>query len=118
MSGLPWVRLDTGFPRNHKVLVLLGMKDGHRACVAYICGLSYCGEHGTDGFIPREALPFLHCRKVDAEKLTAVGLWHGEDGGWMVNDWTEYQPTNDEQKKRSDKARIAAAARWTKDRPA
>lgn len=114
MSGLPWVRFDTAFPRNHKVLVLLGMRDGHRSAFAYTCGLAYCGEHGTDGFIPREALPFLHCRKSDAERLVTVGLWIAEDGGWTVNDWREYQPSSEEHERRAAKARIAAAARWSR----
>lgn len=112
MAGMPWVRLDTGFPRNHKVLVLLGMKDGHRSALVYLCGLSYCGEHGTNGFIPREALPFLHARKSDADKLVTVGLWIADPGGWVVNDWAEYQPSTEEQERRSNRARAAAAARW------
>lgn len=106
------MRLDTAFPRNHKILVLLGMKDGHRSALAYICGLTYCGEHGTDGFIPREALPFLHARKADADRLVKVCLWREEPGGWSVESWAEYQPSSEEAQRRSNKARAAAAARW------
>lgn len=115
MAGLNWVRLDCGFPRNHKVLVLVGQKDGHRTAFVYTCGLAYCGEHGTNGFIPREALPFLHARKADADRLVAIGLWVKDPGGWLVNDWAEYQPSTEENERRSTKARIAANARWAKE---
>jgi len=109
-----WVRLDTAFPRNHKVLALLELKDGHRAITAYICGLSYAGEQNVDGFIPRAALPFLHARVADARRLVEVGLWLDDEGGWVINGWSDFQPTTDESTARSNKARIAARARWGK----
>jgi hypothetical protein len=111
---MQWVRLDTAFPRNHKVLALVAEKDGPKALLAYICGLSYAGEQGTDGFIPRTALPFLHARMVDARKLVEVGLWIDDVGGWLINGWAEFQPTTDESTARSDKARLAARVRWEK----
>lgn len=110
--NLTWIRLDVGFPRNHKILALLGQKEGHRAAFAYVCGLAYAGEQGTDGFIPREALPFLHCRTRDAAQLVAAGLWHDDQGGWVINDWEEKQPASEESAARSSKARMAARARW------
>lgn len=110
--GLPWVRLDTTFPRNHKVLSLIGGREGHRAALVYVCGLAYAGEQGTDGFIPREVLPLLHARPIDARRLVDVRLWIADPGGWVVNDWREYQPSTDETKERSNRARSAAMARW------
>lgn len=110
--GQQWVRLDSSFPRNHKLLALLGMSSGHRGAVLYLCGLAYAGEQGTDGFIPREALAMLHGRPVDAVHLVDVGLWHKDPGGWTVHDWEHYQPSTEEQHMRSKRARAAAAARW------
>lgn len=110
--GLQWVRLDTSLPRNHKVLGLLSGRDGHRAAFVYVCSLTYAGEQGTDGFIPREALPLCHGRPTDAVRLVEVGLWHDDPGGWLINGWAEYQPTNEETVLRSKKARSAAMARW------
>jgi hypothetical protein len=46
---LPWVRLDTSIPRNHKILALLQDKDGYRAFTVYICSMAYSGEQGTAG---------------------------------------------------------------------
>lgn len=107
-----WVRLDTAFPRNHKVLALLAQRDGNRAVLTYVFGLSYSGEQGTDGFIPREALPLLHGRSADAKRLEEVHLWIPEDGGWVINGWNEFQPSTEENQRRSQKARLAAKARW------
>lgn len=110
--ALPWVRLDTGLPRNHKVLAVLGNKDGHRTAFVYVCGLAYAGEQGTDGFIPKEALGLVHGRPADATRLVAAGLWLADPGGWVINDWADYQPSNEETQLRSKKARAAAMARW------
>jgi hypothetical protein len=111
LVGLPWVRLDTAFPRNPKILELIERKD-HRAVLVYLCGLAYCGEHGTDGYIPRSGLVFLHGRPADAVKLVAVRLWHEDVGGWLVNDWADFQPSTEENARRRKQAQAAARKRW------
>ena len=113
--GLEWVRLDTAWPRNPKVLELAHRKQW-RALVTYIAGLAYSGEHGLDGFIPPHALAFLHGSAGDAATLVAVGLWRTmpDCDGWEVNDWHDYQPTADAMEKRREKARLAARSRWSK----
>lgn len=110
--GLPWVRLDCAFPRNPKILALLLEKDGYRAGFAYACMLAYCGEQGTDGFVPREALPFVHARHADVTRLVAQNLVYPQPGGWLINGWDEFQESNDDTKKRRLKAQAAAQARW------
>lgn len=87
---LPWVRLDTQFPSNPKVLALAEDRKW-RALAVYAFGLSYCGAHGTDGFVPRNALPFVHGTTKEAADLVSVGLWHADRKGWLVNDWADYQ---------------------------
>lgn len=110
--ALPWVRLDCGFSRNPKLLAMLPEKDGYRAGLAYLCGLAYSGEQGTDGFIPREALPFIHCRVVDAERLVRNGFWWDQPGGWLINGWAEFQESTEETQQRRKRAQAGAAARW------
>jgi len=116
--GLPWIRLDTQFPSHPKILELIEEKK-HSAAFAWVCGLAYSGAHGTDGFMPKAALPFLHARKADADALVRVGLWTAKPGGWDINSWKEFQQSSsetEERKKRlSDRARKAAEARWSKD---
>jgi hypothetical protein len=103
-------------PRNQKILTLLGMKEGHRAAFVWLCGLSYSGEQGTDGFIPTPALAMIHGRKSDADKLVEVGLWHTRPGGWETNDWGDYQQTNEETQKRTARMKAMAESRWGKHR--
>ena len=109
---LPWVRLDTAFPYNPKLLAMLAEKDGHRAGLVYVCSLGYSGAHGTDGFIPREALPFIHGRPPDAERLVRHGFWRVQPGGWLIHGWDEFQETNAETQARRRRAQAGAAARW------
>ena len=113
---LPWVRLDTAFPSNPKLLAMVGEKDGHRAGLVYVCSLGYCGAHGTDGFIPREALPFIHARPADALRLVRHGFWHDQPGGWLVHGWDEFQESSAETQERRRKAQMAAQIRWDKAR--
>ena len=95
MAGLPWVRFDTTLPDHPKILQLCSVKDGHRAAFVYCCGLAYAGKHGTDGFIPGEAIDRCNGKPADAARLVDVGLWRTVPGGWEIHGWTEYQQSND-----------------------
>jgi len=114
MAGLNWVRLDANLHSNHKVLALLGDKNGDHALCVYVFSLGHSGAHGTAGFIPAAALGLFHGKPRDAAQLVDVGLWHEIPGGWEIHDWMEYQPTDEESKARSERAKKAANARWAK----
>jgi len=116
MSGLLWVRLDASFHSNQKILHLASI-GAHRAIAAYVCGLSYAGSQGTDGWIPAAALPYLHARTRDAQHLVDVNLWTPHPGGWDIHDWLEYQPTMEANAARTAHARAAALARWANHEP-
>lgn len=114
MASLSWVRVDAALARNHKTLTLLGQKGGDRALNTYIFGLGHCAEQGTDGFIPTAVLGLIHGTTRAAEMLVDVGFWHAIPGGWDVNDYKDYQPSDEDSQKRTEKARKAAHARWSK----
>ena len=113
--GLPWIRLDTTLADNPKILGLLDERDGHRAAFVWVCCLTYCGKHGTDGFIPRAAMPFVHGRAADFARLVAGDALKVVPGGWEIPDWSEFQESNEASQKRREKAMRAAAIRWSKD---
>ena len=113
---LPWVRLDSGFPSNPKILNVISRPGGFKAAFAYVCGLAYCGEKGTYGAIPSAALPFIHATRKEARMLVAAGLWTEAEYGWDVHDWNVYQPDEEYIAKRKEKARKAAQARWAKEK--
>lgn len=114
MAGLSWVRVDASLASNHKVLALLSERGGDHALCVYIFALGHAGQQGTDGFIPEIALGLIHGKKRDADLLVQVGMWRAARGGYEVPDWAEYQPSGEETRKRTEKARIAAHARWAK----
>lgn len=115
--GLPWVRLDAQFPSNPKVLELVAAKRW-RAMSVYLCSLAYCGQHGTDGYIPINCLPFIHATKAEAESLVAVGLWHPSPGGWEINGWDEFQVSDEAARKRRERAQKGGFKRWENARKA
>ncbi|NIH70505.1 hypothetical protein [Auritidibacter ignavus] len=113
-DGLKWVRVETAIPRNPKILELIGSKGGHRAAAVYIFSLAYSGENGTFGFIPKAGLPFIHATTKDANTLVRAKLWEAVDGGWVIPDWDEYQPSKEYMEELSAKRREAANARWSR----
>ena len=116
MSGLKWVRLWTSITHNQKIVDLAG-DNHHRAGFVYCMGLAYSGGQGTDGWIPRSALPLIHGRKQDADHLVAVGLWIPRPGGWDIHDWECHQETTEETAARSARMRNLAQLRWSKPPP-
>ena len=111
---MQWVRLDTQFASNPKLLALLGEREGHRAAFVWVCSLAYAGAHETDGYIPEQALPFIHARRVDANRLVDHRLWVPAPGGWSINGWAEFQLSTEEMQQRREKAQRAALIRWGK----
>ena len=109
--SLPWVRLDANVYTNHKMLNLVAERR-HRAALAYVFGLAYSGGHELDGFIPEAALPLLHATSTDAAALVDAGLWEKARGGWIVNDWSEFQVSSDVTRQRRERAQRAANKRW------
>lgn len=115
--GLPWVRLDCSLPTNPKVLELVA-DNKYKAAFGYVCGLTYAGNHGTDGFIPLTALMFMHITRKEAVHLVEAGLWLPVAGGWLINGWDEFQVSDDAAKKRRERAQKGAAKRWENARKA
>lgn len=114
--GLSWVRVDANLHSNHKILALLSERGGDHALNVYIFGLGYCGSHGMDGFIPTAALGLFHGKPRDGALLVEVGLWQELPGGYEVNGWREFQPSDEDAQRRSDKAKRAAEARWSRQK--
>jgi hypothetical protein len=108
--GLPWVRLDTQFASNPKIVALVAEKK-HAAAFAYVCSLAYAGAHGTDGYIPTHCLYLVHATKRDADALVAAGLWVLSPGGWDINGWDEFQVSDEAAKRRRERAQKGGIAK-------
>jgi len=74
--------------RTHKKF----LKAGPAASWLWVCGLGYCQDGLTDGFIPEEALHYLGVKTPGAlkDRLVTVGLWDVVTGGWHVHDYLKH----------------------------
>jgi len=90
---LPWVRLDSSIASHDKTLALLSDPSPKRwqAMSSYVFALGWSGEHGTDGAIPRAALPFVHGTTATAALLVKHGFWETAENGWQVRNYVERQ---------------------------
>lgn len=109
--ALPWARMDTQWPLNPKFLILAEDKKW-RAIAVFWGSVGWCVAQGNAGFVPAYVLPMIHGTRREAAELIDVGLWEPAQGGWQVHDFGDYQLSNEEHQKRSDRARIAAQKRW------
>lgn len=105
---MSWVRIDDQFPMHPKIVTA-----GPLAEVLQERAACYASRQLTDGFIPFAVLPLL---LVGFERLffdgkpaldydwpglmmsirvpgCDVGLWEKTDGGWLVHDYLDYNPS-------------------------
>jgi hypothetical protein len=84
---MAWMKLETAVARNRKFV-----KAGPGPSWLWVCGIAYCQESLTDGFIPEEALPYLGVKSAAnlVKHLVSAGLWDIIDGGWMVHDYLQH----------------------------
>lgn len=89
---MSWVKLDDQARQHRKLLAV-----GPTASWLWVCGLMYCNsQKARDGFIPTEAVAVLYpipTWKKEVTRLVSAGLWEPVDGGYVVHDYHDYQPT-------------------------
>ena len=88
MARRGYVQLVNGFYANEKVQELA--RSGRMDAVGVFCmALTYCGDHLTDGFVPRRAM--LYVIGATGEQVNAlcdVGMLEAVDEGWLLHDYT------------------------------
>lgn len=84
---MAWVKVESSVSRNRKFV-----KAGPAPAWLWLCGLAYCQEGLTDGFIPHEALDYLGVKNAKnlAARLVEARLWDVVSGGWMIHDYLEH----------------------------
>ncbi|GAS94390.1 uncharacterized protein RMCC_1356 [Mycolicibacterium canariasense] len=116
MAGLQWIRLDTTFPDNPKIMDLVD-RNLHRVAFAHIEMMCHVGKTLTDGYFAEGALRRYAITKKDAGIAVESGLWvPSRGGGFEINGWAEHNPVDDAAMARSEKARRAAEKRWRDQR--
>ena len=91
--GLPWVRLDANIATHDKILALLSDPSPKKwqAFTSYVCGLGWSGGQGTDGKIPKTALPMIHGSTATARLLEKYDLWTEARSGWAIRNFEQRQ---------------------------
>lgn len=99
------------FYRHPKVLALIAAGH-HRAVLAHVLAITWCGDNKTDGWVPEWALPTCQARRSEAAHLVAVGLWEQDTGGWWIHGWLDWQDTNENRQARTTQMAGLANIRW------
>lgn len=116
--ALPWVRLDSHIASHDKVLALISDPSPKRwqAAFSYVCALGWSGDQGTDGFVPKIALSFVHGTDATARLLVKYRLWEEALTGWQVVNFLERQElaavTAGKRESRRVAAEKANCSRW------
>lgn len=96
MARRGYVQLVNGFYANEKVQELA--RSGRMDAVGAFCmALTYCGDHLTDGFVPRRAM--LYVIGATGEQVNAlcdVGMLEAVDEGWLIHDYTAHNRTKEQ----------------------
>ena len=89
---MSWLKLESRYPRHPKLMGCSVM-----ACWMDVCGMAYCAEYLTDGFVSDAAIRVLDSRlrssRRHADELVNCGRWERVDGGYRIHDYLHYNPS-------------------------
>jgi hypothetical protein len=108
-----WVKLDDGFADHPKVRAM-----SDKALRAHLNALCYAARYLTDGHVPSETLRVIAGPRITAE-LISVGAWdRNGDGGIVIHDYLELNPSRadvlERRRQKSEAGKASAKARWNK----
>ena len=114
---MSWAKLDDGFFRHPKARA--AGKDGR---ALFIAGLCWAASHLTDGFIAETDLGLIAAEAEvrpapTARRLVEVGLWEPVDGGWVIHDYLDYNPSAEAVREKRRKRAEAGRKGGLKSRP-
>ena len=91
--ALPWIRLDSHIASHDKILALVSDPSAKRwqAAFSYVSAIGWSGDQGTDGRVPKTALPFIHGTTSTARLLVKYQLWDEALTGWTIRNFAERQ---------------------------
>ena len=100
---MTWLRKDDKFPEHRKIRRL---SDG--AYRLHDTALCYAAKDESDGLITIEDLDEMqHGAKLRKHipALIAAALWEEVDGGWLIHDFLNYNPSHEQQEVKRAAAR-------------
>ncbi|MEW1813256.1 hypothetical protein AB0284_21445 [Pseudarthrobacter phenanthrenivorans] len=116
-----WFKVDDQLAFHAKVMLA-----GNSAMGLWIRAGAWSSAHLTDGFVPTHMASAMAnmangmAKPCDQDALVMAGLWDEVEGGYQFHDWSDFQPSADEERERREKIKEArkqagkkgAAARW------
>lgn len=87
---MTWIRVDDHFADHPKVLAL-----GHQRLAGlglWHVAASYSARFLTDGYVPAPHVE-THASKRLIAKMVGVGLFSQVEGGYLLHDWLDYNPS-------------------------
>jgi hypothetical protein len=103
---MSWAKFDDRFPSHLKVLRL-----SDAAFRLFVTSVCVCCEQLTDGRIDAEVIASLPRAPQGAKlkaaiaELVGAGLWEVDTGGWLVHDFSDWNPPADHVRAKRDAAR-------------
>lgn len=85
---MSWFKIDDNFWSHPKTVGL-----SSDAVALWVRAGSYCGNHLTDGVVPRHIMAMIQGTESAARELVEAGMWLDHIDGWVFHDWHAYQPT-------------------------
>jgi hypothetical protein len=115
---MPWSRLTDDFHDHPKVVIA-----GNAAAGLWARCLTWSARHLHDGFVPTAVVDSF-VSPLDPpdllERVERVGLMTRSEGGWLIPDFLDFNPSSAEveaqRQKRSADAKRAADTRWDRER--
>lgn len=92
---MAYILLDDGFAEHPKIEAL---RPGE--VVAHLKAMCWAARRGTDGHIPPQTLKTLGITKAQVDRFVAVGVWDVNSDGWVIHDWTDFNPPSDPEERR------------------
>jgi len=111
-----WARLDDELIDHHKLFAageVIGKNGAAVALGFYAVGLMWSNKHLTDGYLPLAVIkgfPHVDNPVSIADALTKAGLWEKNGSGFLIHDFSDWNPPAAAVKarRRKDKARKRA----------
>ncbi len=97
---MAYLLIDDGMGE-HEKLEALSDKDFR----AHFRAMCWCARRGTDGRIPPQMLETLRIKAGQVTHFIEVGVWDMNGSGWVIHDWTDFNPPTDPEERRKWNAR-------------
>ena len=96
---MPWFKVDDTLPFHAKIVMA-----GNTALGLWVRAGAWSSQQLTDGFIPDHIVRALGTVTI-ASRLVSCGLWSRVDGGFLMHDYLDYNPSRADVEKDREEAR-------------